>query len=71
MSAIKSVPTVTHLKKMTPCQHKGGSWNVALALTMQCIGATATIPQRNEIVQQLLRGQAVWLNGHLLHGELT
>ena len=69
----KSIPTVWHLEKdtMNRCEHKGGSWNVALALTMQCTGASATTPQRNEIVQQLLRGESVWLDGNLLHGELT
>jgi hypothetical protein len=67
----KTIPTVTHLKKLTPCQHKGASWNVALVMAVQCIGAEVTIPQRNEIVQQLLRGEAVWLGRHLVHGELT
>lgn len=67
----KTIPTVTHLKNMTACQHKGGSWNVALSLAMQCMGVEATIKRRNETVQQLIRGHAVMMGGHVFHGELT
>lgn len=68
-----SIPTVTHLKTMSTCSHSGASWNVALIMAIKCmqLDPEPTIPERNAAVQDLLRGQAVWVGGHLLHGELT
>jgi len=62
------VKTISHIKGLKGCEHKGETWGIALALAMSCLGVAASIPEEVEIVNSLAMDKAVWHRGHLLTG---
>lgn len=61
--------TIEHGKGFSVCAHKGETWGIALANTLECLGVVASIPDEVNIVNGIMRGQGVWHRGHLLTGR--
>jgi hypothetical protein len=62
------VKTISHIKGLKGCEHKGETWGIALANTLTCLAVAASIPEEVTIVNDIMRGKGVWHRGHLLTG---
>jgi hypothetical protein len=62
------VNTISHIKGLKGCEHKGETWGIALANVLTCLGVAASIPEEVQIVNSVMLGDAVWHRGHLLTG---
>lgn len=63
--------TIDHIKDLRLCVHHGETWGIALALTLDCLGVAASIPEEVAIVNGVATGDAVWHRGVLLTGRAS
>lgn len=63
--------TIDHIKDLSLCVHNGETWGIALALTLECLGVAASIPEEVTIVNTIATGGAVWHRGALLTGRAS
>lgn len=57
---------IEHIKGMSVCTHEGGTWDVAIARTVSCTGAAASLNDYIKIARSMIKGEAVWHRGTLL-----